>query len=191
MSLAIDKLGVTPQPKPPETGEKVKVKLAGEQITQTAKTGRADTLTLSENAKTALEKLAKQVEKQNTLSAEMYHLKSELENSQKAAEAEADGAAYKLKMLEIARRLQHGDKVPSEDERALMEYDDKLYQVSKQIGLMKELKERREYDSLLEDEETEEDISAEPERPAQLGIQIEGTAGEIVTEDGVSEIQLE
>lgn len=175
-----------------ETKEKVKIQLTGSEARQAASEGRADVLTLSDEAKAALDKLGRQVEKQNDLSGQIYYMKTELENSKKAAEAQADEATHKLKMLEIARRLQHGDKVPPEDERALMEYDDKLYQVSKQIGLMKELEERKEYDSLLDDDEgTEEDIKSTADRPAELGVQIEGVADAEAAADDVSEVQLE
>lgn len=191
MSMKIATVGNIPTAAP-AAGEKVKIQLSGSEAVQAAKEGRADTLTLSADAKAALDKLGKQVEKQNDLAGSIYQMKIELENSKKAAEAQADEAENKLKMLEIARRLQHGDKVPSEDERALMEYDDKLYQVSKQIGLMKELEKQKEYDSLLDDErETEDDTSANTERPATLGIEIDGTVGEEVVNEDISEVQLE
>ena len=191
MSMKIATVGNIPTAAP-AAGEKVKIRLSGSEAVQAAKEGRADTLTLSADARAALDKLGKQVEKQNDLAGSIYQMKTELENSKKAAEAQADEAENKLKMLEIARRLQHGDKVPSEDERALMEYDDKLYQVSKQIGLMKELEKQKEYDSLLDDErETEDDTSANTERPATLGIEIDGTAGEEVVSEDISEVQLE
>ena len=191
MSMKIATVGNIPTAAP-AAGEKVKIQLSGSEAVQAAKEGRADTLTLSADARAALDKLGKQVEKQNDLAGRIFQMKTELENSKKAAEAQADEAENKLKMLEIARRLQHGDKVPSEDERALMEYDDKLYQVSKQIGLMKELEKQKEYDSLLDDErETEDDTSANTERPATLGIEIDGTAGEEVVSEDISEVQLE
>ena len=118
--------------------ERRTVQLTASEAAEAARTGRADTLTLSEDAKKALDKLSREVDKQNEAAAMTYNMKQELENSKKASKAAADDASYKLKMLEIARRLQNGDRVPGKDEKALMEYDDKLYQVSKQIGMMKE-----------------------------------------------------
>ena len=175
----------------PEAGERVKVKLSGEQAMQAANEGRTDTLTLSDEAKAVLDKLGREADRQNELSASIYQMKTELENSQKAGKAQAEEAENKLKMLEIARRLQHGDKVPSQDERALMEYDDKLYQISKQIGLMKHLEKRKEYDTLLDEEEQEGDTAPEIEAPEQVGIEIEGVAGEEVKAEDISEVQLE
>ena len=57
------------------------------------------------------------------------------------------------KIMEVARRLMHGDIVPPQDEKKLMEYSMELYQSAKNIGAMVERKEREEHDSLWEDEE--------------------------------------
>ena len=173
-----------------QSGERVRVRLSGSQINEAVQTGRADTLTLSDEAKAALEKMGKQVNKQNDLSGQIYNMKIELENSKQAAKAQADEATYKLKMLEIARRLQNGDRVPGKDEKALLEYDDKLYQVSKQIGMMKQKEKRKDYDSLLEDEE-QEDMSPEIDAPQTVGVEISGEEGVPVEAADMREVTLD
>ena len=171
-------------------GEKTTVTLSGGQIDRAVKTGRADTLILSDEAKKKLDLLGKAVKEKNELSQNIYQMKTELENSKKSAKAMADDASHKLKMLEIARRIQNGDRVPGKDEKALLEYDEKLYQVSKQIGLMKQKEKRKEYDSLLDDEQAPEE-TAEIEPPQAQGIEITGSEGVPVETEGISEVTLE
>ena len=59
------------------------------------------------------------------------------------------------KIMEVARRIIHGDTVPASDEKKLMEFDSDLYQMAKSAGEMaKRLNEKRKkYKSLWEDEE--------------------------------------
>ena len=61
-----------------------------------------------------------------------------------------------MKILEVARRLMKGAKVPQADEMKLMKFDRGLYQVAKSIGAMVQKDKREEYDSLWEDEEDKE-----------------------------------
>ena len=170
--------------------EKTTVRLSGGQIDRAVKTGRADTLILSDEAKKKLDSLGKAVKEKNELSQGIYQMKKDLENSQKSAKAMADDASHKLKMLEIARRIQNGDRVPGKDEKALLEYDEKLYQVSKQIGLMKQKEKRKEYDSLLDDEQAPEE-TAETAPPQTQGIEITGSEGVPVETKDISEVTLE
>ncbi len=57
------------------------------------------------------------------------------------------------KMLEIYRRIASGGRVPPKDENALMNYSKELYLAAKMAAMMKKDKDRKEYDSLLKDEE--------------------------------------
>lgn len=59
------------------------------------------------------------------------------------------------KIMEVARRIIHGDTVPASDEKKLMEFDSDLYQMAKSAGEMaKRLNDKRKkYKSLWEDEE--------------------------------------
>lgn len=81
-------------------------------------------------------------------------------SSKQQGEAMEEQAEEMGKILTIARRIMHGDIVPSSDEKKLMEYDDKLYQVSKNIGMMKQMEKRKKYKSLWEEEENKEKVDA-------------------------------
>lgn len=77
---------------------------------------------------------------------DMY--RQQVEGSNEAAEAMEDVA----KLMEIARRIANGDKVPSGDEKKLMEYNFKLYQVAKSAAMMAKNNDPKNYKSLFEDE---------------------------------------
>ena len=68
------------------------------------------------------------------------------------------------KIMEVARRLMDGDIVPPTDEKKLMEYSMELYQAAKNIGALMKQKERKEYDSLWEEEEKKDAV----EDPTQV-----------------------
>lgn len=68
-------------------------------------------------------------------------------------ENEKDAYENVGKMMEIARRIANGDRVPASDERALMEYSKEIYESAKMAAMIKKNKDPEEYDSLLEDEE--------------------------------------
>ena len=75
----------------------------------------------------------------------------------------ADQAKEMNKIMLVARRIMHGDKVPAKDEKKLMEYDPKLYMMAKNAAAMLEMRKRKEHKSLWEDEEEKEQISATEE----------------------------
>ena len=78
-------------------------------------------------------------------------------SSEQQGDAMADAAKDEAKVMEVARRIMHGDKVPAYDEKKLMEYDWKLYSAAKNIASMLEMqKKRKEHKSLWEDEEEKE-----------------------------------
>lgn len=72
-------------------------------------------------------------------------------------EAAKDYGEEMGKIMTVARRLMHGDQVPMQDEKKLMEYDKDLYIMAKNawndgtVG-----KNAKSYDSLWEDEEKKE-----------------------------------
>ena len=75
-------------------------------------------------------------------------------SSEQQGDAMADAAEEQGKILEVARRIMHGDKVPAYDEHKLMEYDWKLYSMAKNAAAMLEMREKqKEHKSLWEDEE--------------------------------------
>lgn len=75
-------------------------------------------------------------------------------SSEQQGDAMADAAEELGKIMEVAKRIMHGDKVPATDEKKLMEYDWKLYSMAKNAAAMHEMQEKRkEHKSLWEDEE--------------------------------------
>ncbi|MCR4789078.1 MAG: hypothetical protein K5888_10860 [Lachnospiraceae bacterium] len=67
------------------------------------------------------------------------------------------------KIMTVFRRLAKGDIVPATDEKKLMEYDDKMYQMAKnmQMMAMRLEKERKRHKSMWEDEEKAENPDPE------------------------------
>lgn len=101
-------------------------------------------------------------------------------NSAKGAEKQAEDLG---KIMEVARRIMKGATVPPSDERRLMEYDDKLYQMAKNIGMMVKERERKKYKSLWD--EDDDDIDYEDPMEAADNVELGGTGPEIVSADDV------
>ena len=72
------------------------------------------------------------------------------------ADASAEYAEDMAKIMEVARRIMHGDIVPASDEKKLMEYSEEMYQTAKSVGAMVRRQKREKYDSLWGDEEEKE-----------------------------------
>lgn len=82
-----------------------------------------------------------------------------MEVAKQQGEAMADSAAEIGKIMIVFRRIASGDNVPMYDERKLMEYDEKMYSTAKSMqSLARQLekRERKNYDSLWDDEEKPE-----------------------------------
>ncbi|MCD7724727.1 MAG: hypothetical protein LUI12_04140 [Clostridiales bacterium] len=108
------------------------------------------------------EVLAKREEVGQFARFDLVELTADMANEILAPEQQEAARKYAqdmAKMMEIARRIASGASVPAEDERKLMEYNDKLYQAVKAAALM--AKSDREYDSLWADEEELEHTSME------------------------------
>ena len=73
-------------------------------------------------------------------------------NQAKAVEEEFENLG---KILTVVRRMIKGDIVPSFDEKKVMEYDDKLYQMAKNAQMMAQMQKEKlkKHKSLWEDEE--------------------------------------
>lgn len=84
---------------------------------------------------------------------EMHTACFNAEASKQQGEALEEAAVDLAKIMEVARRIAKGAKVPSTDERKLMEYSMELYMSCKNMAMLNELKEKEEYDSLWDDEE--------------------------------------
>ncbi len=95
------------------------------------------------------------------------------EVSKQEAEAGAEYAENLGKIMITVARMCAGDKVPYSDEKKVMEYDSDMYTVAKQTQAMMAAikKERKEYDSLWEEEEekTEFDPEAVAENTEAIG----------------------
>ena len=109
-------------------------------------------LTLSEDGKEAAS-TGNVKDNQNTQQSmfERYEqmLKEQSESSKKAAKSAKDTA----KILEIARRIASGAKVPKTDEQKLMEYNFQLYLSAKETAMLNQEKEKKEYYKLFKDED--------------------------------------
>ena len=105
-----------------------------------------------------------------------------------AAVAEQQADAYKkygeemAKIMEVARRLMKGARVPQADEKKLMDFDYELYQAAKTTGEMvrrqkeQEGKEEEEYDTLWGDEEKKKEYEDPQEAAENATVANEGPA---------------
>ena len=57
------------------------------------------------------------------------------------------------KIMEVARRIGKGAKVPASDEKKLMDYSMEVYLAAKNLAMLNERKKREKYKSLWEDED--------------------------------------
>ena len=75
--------------------------------------------------------------------------------SKQQADAAKEYGEETGKLITVARRIMHGDIVPQSDEKKLMEFDRDLYQMAKNIGALAKMKDKKEYDSLWDEEKKE------------------------------------
>lgn len=87
---------------------------------------------------------------------EQFNGTMELESAKQNADAMEEYGIELGKIMAVARRIMHGDRVPATDEKKLLEFDADLYAMAKNAGMMADIKKRKEYDSLWDDEEKEE-----------------------------------
>ena len=85
---------------------------------------------------------------------EMHSAYTNLESTKQQTEAMAEEAQDLAKIMEVARRIAKGAKVPGKDEQKLMEYSMEMYISAKSMAMMNEQKEK--YKSLWGDEEEKE-----------------------------------
>ena len=89
------------------------------------------------------------------IAKEMKKKALEEEEKRKAEEAMEQAEAQKMEtkhvgaILTIFRRISRGDKVPAKDEKALMEYDMKLYMAAKDIARLIKRKKIKKYKKSL------------------------------------------
>jgi len=107
-------------------------------------------------------------EKQNEYQDYMNQLMEQWSNkfnevaTRENAEAEKEGFDDLRKIFEVVRRMSRGDNVPQSDEKKVMEYDRDMYQMAKQAQMMARIREkdRKDHDSLWDDEEKAERVDA-------------------------------
>lgn len=80
----------------------------------------------------------------------------QLEAQRESAKAAGKSAQDLGKIMEIARRISRGDHVPTKDEKKLMEYDFKLYQMAKMSATLNQHRKHKKHKSLFEEEEKKE-----------------------------------
>lgn len=88
-----------------------------------------------------------------TISAEGLNMLKTYQDQIASEKKEEDRCDDEAKIMEIARRIARGDKVPFKDEKKLMEYNSKLYQMAKAAAIMSQNKNRKEHDSMFKDED--------------------------------------
>lgn len=89
--------------------------------------------------------------------AEQWAATANMISSDQQGDAMAEAVKDQGKIMEVARRIMHGDRVPAKDEKKLMEFDWKLYSMAKNAAAMLELqKKKKEHKSLWDDEEKQE-----------------------------------
>lgn len=131
-----------------------------------------------------LSEVEKQYDQTSSAMERLQQRESSIHDAQVArqqGEAMAGAMDDMAKCIEIARRIAEGAKVPSADEKMLMEYSHELYMAAKNMAVMNVHKEQKEYDSLLEAEdgapEAEKGASEIP-GGAQVDIQLPEAAAQ-------------
>ncbi len=76
-----------------------------------------------------------------------------LVSTEQQTDSMKEATEEQMKILEVARRLMKGAKVPQADEMKLMKFDSGLYQMAKSIGAMVQKEKQEKYDSLWDEEE--------------------------------------
>lgn len=90
---------------------------------------------------------------------EQWCVEANKESAKQQGEAMEEQAREMRKIMIVARRLMHGDKVPAKDEQKLMEFDPKLYAMAKNAGALAKLQKRKEHKSLWDEEELKENVN--------------------------------
>lgn len=71
------------------------------------------------------------------------------------------------KIMEVARRIGKGAKVPASDEKKLMDYSMEVYLAAKNLAMLNERKKREKYKSLWEDEDERRRQEYDPQEKAE------------------------
>ena len=71
------------------------------------------------------------------------------------------------KLMEVARRIGKGAKVPASDEKKLMDYSMEVYLAAKNLAMLNEKKKREKYKSLWEDKDDKQKQEYDPQGKAE------------------------
>ena len=85
------------------------------------------------------------------------------EVSKQQKDAMEDAAVEMGKIMEVARRIGKGARVPANDEKKVMDYSMELYMAAKNLAMINKMnkKKKEEYDSLWGDEEEKKEYDPE------------------------------
>ncbi len=85
------------------------------------------------------------------------------EVSKQQKDAMQDAAVEMSRILETARRIGKGARVPASDEKKVMEYSMELYLAAKNLAMLNKMnrKKKEKYDSLWDDEEEKQEYDPE------------------------------
>jgi len=131
------------------------------------------------------------------IAKEMKKKALEEEEKRKAEEVMEQAEAQKMEtkhvgaILTIFRRISRGDKVPAKDEKALMEYDMKLYMAAKNIAQLVKRKKIKKYKKSLikelEDKVKEREKEKEKAEKAENAVWQEGAKRDDIPEEDIYE----
>ena len=146
-------------------------------------------LDFSEEAKKKLEESRERVQKANDDLTVLEAEQMNAESAKKQGETMAKETENMGKAIEIFRRMSKGGVVPSNDEKLLMEFDDKMYQTAKAMQAMAER--HKKHKRLSEDEEEEDGdvenkMGTNPRQTTEIDVEIEGKSAEVTD---VSEVE--
>ncbi len=79
------------------------------------------------------------------------------EVTRQQSDAMSEAAEDLVKIMEVARRIAKGAKVPATDEKKLMDYSMEMYMAAKNAAMLLKLKKREEYDSLWDEDKEEKE----------------------------------
>ena len=151
---------------------------------QYEKTGQKEYEELGVSLELSYQEVQKDYEKNSEVleSLGMQHM---LQWNAEVAEQQADAmekeAAEYAKIMTVARRIAKGEKVPSFDEKKLMEYDKDLYLSAKNAQMLHYMEKRKKHKSLWEEEEEEKQY--DPQGRAD-NAEAQGELPEIESADG-------
>lgn len=142
-----------------ETLQKKDQSTATDEDTEKDQSEKSATLELSYQA--VSEKLAQYQEAAGEIQEQHEGAFNE-EVSKQQGEAAEEYAEEMSKIMEVARRISTGGKVPASDEQKLMEFSKEMYMAAKSAAMLNKMKKEK-YDSLWEDEKAE---NTDPEEVA-------------------------